>query len=849
MSVILPILESLRATFGRATFGRATLGQADRLSRQSAPRRLEAGIPSVDNQSARNKPVRTGDARFWLAAIGDSSDSAIVGKDLSGLITSWNKAAETMFGYAMEEIVGQPMIRIIPADRIDEEVSLLERVRRSGKMLYLETKRQCKDGRVIPVSLGVALIRDDAGRIIGVSNAVRDLPEMQRAHRDLERREALLRSILDTVPDALIVIDKQGFIHSFSVGAVRLFGYTAAEMMGQNVSVLLPASDWDQHNSALSGYAATGERHISGFGQRKDRGTFPMELAIGEVNLQGTRLFTTFVHDLTGQAEREREMRAANIELERLARDLTTARDLADRSNWAKSRFLSDMGHELRTPLDAVLANAAAFRADGGLNDTQSGQVDAMLDAGKHLLQLIGCVLELSEVEAEHVELQAVELDVLVAATACLDRVRPAAEAKGLTLRIAVAPGIRQKLVTDPLRLQQVLSNLLGNAVKLTNQGTVELRLRSMADGSVLRIAVADTSPGIPVEERRRLFRDFGRLDAEATNAAEGSGLGLALSARLATLMGGCVGHHDNPGGGSVFWLELPLETTNASTVAALPAEHISVTPVVPLHVLVVDDVAMNRDIAGSFLRSAGHRVTCVEGGAEAIAAVATVDFDVVLMDVRMPEMDGLEATRRIRALGNERGRVPIVALTAQAFPEQVTECRKAGMDSHLPKPFDPDTLLAAALRATVATPEPDESLGPTPASASVSVPLALPIIGSELLVFNPTSFERTAFYLAPEAVSSYLEAIAERGKSLLSGLRGPDAIVQAGDELAEAAHTIAGSAGMFGFERLTVVGRRFERAVQAGAAEVPALADGLSAALEVTLQAIHDRTLISVNA
>jgi PAS domain S-box-containing protein len=730
--------------------------------------------------------------------------------------------------------------RIIPSDRIDEDVAILEQVRRSEKIVHFETKRQCKDGRIIPLSLTVAPIRDERGRIIGVSNSAHDLTEMRRVHRDLERREALLRSVLDTVPDALIVIDRQGFIHSFSAAAVRLFDYSSAEMMGQNVGLLLPSADWEQHNSHLAGYSATGERHIIGCGQRKDGGTFPMELAIGEVNLPGTRLFTAFVHDLTVQAERERELRTANIELERMARHLAAARDIADRSNWAKSHFLAGMSHELRTPLNDILSYAESLRMEGGLNATQDGRVDAMLTAGKHLLQMITCVFDLSEVEAEHLELQAVELDVRVVAVACLDLVRPAAEAKRLALSIAEAPGTRHELVTDPTRLRQVLLNLLGNAVKFTSHGTVELRLRQMSDGSILRIEVADTGPGIPAEERLHLFQDFERLDAEPAADSESTGLDLALSARLATLMGGRLGYHDNPDGGSVFWLELPLETASESPPAVPPAADAPAPAPPVLHVLVVDDVAMNRDIAGSFLRAAGHKVTCVEGGAEAIAAVETMDFDVVLMDVRMPEMDGLEATRRIRALEGERGRVPIVALTAQAFSEQVAECHKAGMDSHLPKPFDPDSLLTAVLRAVEVRSARAEGIS----SASMSA-----VIGSDLVVFNPAVFELTAFYLSSEAVSSYMEAIAERGEALLRGLRGPDALVQTGDELAEAAHTIAGSAGMFGFERLTAVGRRFERAVQAGAAEAPALADGLSAALEVTLQAIHDRTLATADA
>jgi two-component system sensor kinase FixL len=233
-----------------------------------------------------------------------------------------------------------------------------------------------KDGRIIPVSLTVSPIRDDRGDIIGVSKIARDLTETQRIHSGLERREALLRSILDTVPDAMIVIDKQGDVHSFSVAAVRLFGYTSAEMVGRNISVLLPSIDWQRqhpdgthdagphgpgshgpgshgpgsdgpgshgprsHGAASRGpgphsvaFGATGEHPIIGFGQRRDRSTFPMKLVIGEVNLPRTRLFTAFVQDQTEPVERERELRSANTELERLARNLTTARDVADRAN------------------------------------------------------------------------------------------------------------------------------------------------------------------------------------------------------------------------------------------------------------------------------------------------------------------------------------------------------------------------------------------------------------------------------------------------------------------------------------------------------------------------------------
>ncbi|HEY0182786.1 MAG TPA: PAS domain S-box protein [Rhodopila sp.] len=791
------------------------------------------------------------DARFWLAAIAENSDDAIVGKDLNGRVMSWNKAAESMFGYSTSEIIGQPITRIIPWDRIDEETVIIDRIRRSEKIEHFETKRQCKDGRIIPVSLTVSPIRDDNGTIIGVSKIARDLSEAQRIHADLERREALLRSILDTVPDAMIVIDAQGTVHSFSVAAARLFGYTAAEIIGRNISALLPSVDWQQYNPNGTGFAATGERPIVGFGQRRDRSTFPMKLAIGEVILPRMRLFTAFVQDQSEPVERERELRAANTELERLARSLATARDVADRANWAKSRFLTGMSHELRTPLNGILGYAELLRMEGGLNPTQNERVAAMLGAGKHLLQIITGVLDLSEIEAERVELQAVEIDVLTVAMACLDLVRPQADAKHLALTISVARNTRHAVVTDPTRLRQILLNLLGNAVKYTAKGSIELRLRHVTDAFVLRIEVADTGPGIPATERRRLFRDFERLNDEATRGVEGAGLGLGLSARLAALLGGCLGHHDNPNGGSVFWLELPLDTVAISPPAQpsaseteLPADIQMPSPVV-LKILVVDDVVMNRDIAGSFLRAAGHEVTCVAGGSEAISAISEAHFDVVLMDVRMPEMDGLEATRRIRALEGERGRVPIVALTAQAFTEQVEECRNAGMNGHVSKPFDPETLLSAVLRASEAGTMNIEDLRPK----SRAVDDAIPVLGSDLQVFNAAAFERTATYLDPEIIASYLDEIAERGEALLSGLRQPDAIVRSADQLADAAHAIAGSAGLLGFERLTAMGRQFARAAHVGAAEAPSLADGLGAALEITLQTLHDRTLTKADA
>ncbi len=388
----------------------------------------------------------------------------------------------------------------------------------------------------------------------------------------------------------------------------------------------------------------------------------------------------------------------------------------AEQANLAKTRFLAGMSHELRTPLNGILGYAHLLRIDGGLTDMQAARVQAMLDAGAHLLELVNCVLDLATIEAGRAMLQKANVDPRVLAATCLDLVRPLAEAKSLALNLIIKSGLPYCLEVDAARLRQLLLNLLGNAVKFTTRGGVELRLMTVANGGTLRCEVADTGPGIPAAHRHRLFQDFERLGAGATRA-EGSGLGLFLCNQLATLMDGQVGHADNPAGGSVFWLELPLAHSASITLSSIapdpdPTDLLNVAEgqkapeaVPALHVLVVDDVLMNREIAKSFLHAAGFRVTCVESGAEAIAEVAIKDFDVVLMDVRMPVMDGLEATRRIRVLDGARGQVPVVALTAQVFAEQIAECHKAGMNSHLAKPFSPDMLLAAVAQAVKTKP------------------------------------------------------------------------------------------------------------------------------------------------
>jgi signal transduction histidine kinase len=390
-----------------------------------------------------------------------------------------------------------------------------------------------------------------------------------------------------------------------------------------------------------------------------------------------------------------RDLTAANLALEQEATirkaaeaEMRTAKEAAEQANQAKTRFVAMMTHELRTPLNGILGYAQLLRIETGLSVRQDAHVGAMMQAGRHLLEMIERVLDFASIESGRMELHPVEVSVRDLTEGCIAFISPLASERTLRLLVVNAHDAPRQIVADPSRLRQVLINLLGNAVKYTDAGSVELRVLAGASAGGLRIEVADTGRGIDAASRDRLFQDFERLEAATT--VEGTGLGLAIAARTIRLMGGSINYATNPNGGSVFWFELPA----GESAPPLPEPVNMGSARSGRDVLLVDDIKINRDIIGAFLDAAGHAVILAEGGEEAVRLASERQFDVILMDVRMPKVDGLEATRRIRALPGAQGQVPILALTAYTFPDQVAQCADAGMDGHLPKPVDYKTLI-----------------------------------------------------------------------------------------------------------------------------------------------------------
>jgi CheY-like chemotaxis protein len=346
------------------------------------------------------------------------------------------------------------------------------------------------------------------------------------------------------------------------------------------------------------------------------------------------------------------------------------------------------------------------LKLEGLLNTGQSLRVDAMMQAGQHLLSLIEKVLSFSSIDAGRLEVRPEPLAVRPFMEGCMDVVAPIAVERKLPLSTVIAPDTPSLIVADPARLKQILLNLLGNALKYTDHGGVELRVSAGAAPGGLRIDVADTGRGIDPAVRARLFQSFERLDS--ADQVEGAGLGLAIAARITEAMHGSIGHAENPGGGSIFWLELPpgdpaLPTTvPADRQADATSAQNSWGPGPPgnppsgKRLLIVDDIEMNRDLLQAYLRAAKLVPVLAASGEEAVDLASKEAFDLILMDVRMPGMDGLEATRRIRAMPAPLGRVPILGVTAHAFAEQVADCLAAGMDGHIAKPLAYDALMEA---------------------------------------------------------------------------------------------------------------------------------------------------------
>lgn len=591
-----------------------------------------------------------------LAAIVASSEDAIIGKTLDGTITSWNAAAERIYGYSHDEIVGKNVRLLFPPGTIHDELVDVARRLTAGELIqHYHSVRLRKDGTPVDVSMTISPIRAADGTIIGASTIARDIT----GQRESQER---FRALLESVPDSIIISDESGTISVINKQAELTFGYRREELLGQKIEILLPSELRVQHAAHRASYFADPNLRVMGPGRdltavRKDGSLFPVEIALSPLKVAGRMMVISSVRDGTERKRIENELTslAAALQehgnqLENLNRELQIARDHALDASRLKSLFLANMSHEIRTPMNGVLGMAELLIRTG-LNETQLRYATTIKESGAALLQVINDVLDISKIEVGKLELQLEDFDPVKLVEGAAELLAPQALKKQLVISAYIDPEIPSSLYGDHGRLRQILINLIGNAIKFSAQGAITVRASVEEHDSQsvkVKFSVADRGMGMSEEQVSRLFQPFVQIDPSMTRSYESSGLGLSISKKIVDLMHGEMGVQSEVGQGSTFWFSVPL---NYGTKAGI-IRRVSID----LHnarVLVVDDEDTTRDIIHDYVVSWGMRNGAARNAKEALellrAAAKTDPYSVAIIDLMMPETDGLELAKLIR--------------------------------------------------------------------------------------------------------------------------------------------------------------------------------------------------------
>ncbi len=517
-----------------------------------------------------------------------------------------------------------------------------------------------------------------------------------RIAQQLRDREANLQAVLNTLVNGIVTIDGRGTIKTVNPAVERVLGYTESELLGQNVRMLMPEPYRSAHDGYLHNYLSSGKAKIIGtgrevVGERKDGSVFPMELAVGEMEVSGERLFVGIITDITARKSAEE--------------GLVAAREMADQANRSKSDFLANMSHEIRTPMNAIIGMGhLAMRTE--LTDKQRGYLSKIQSAAQSLLGIINDILDFSKIEAGKLTMESIEfqLDDVLNSLSTIIGIKT--EEKNIELLFSRAPEIPPLLIGDPMRLGQVLTNLANNAIKFTEQGEIFVGMEKLqADGErvQLRFTVRDTGIGMTPEQSARLFQPFSQADTSTTRKYGGTGLGLSICKKLVSMMEGEIGLTSAAGKGSSFiftaWFGVAADQRAGSAQPLLQWQG--------LRVLVVDDSPSATEILASTLKVIGCKPSVVHSGLEALAELerdqqsnGDEGYSVALIDWKMPYLSGIETIRRIKASSIISQKIKCVLITAYSQDEIVEEAKALGLEGILYKPITPSLLLGAMMHA-----------------------------------------------------------------------------------------------------------------------------------------------------
>ena len=706
-------------------------GQVRWISAESNPRTLPDGSTFwegviIDITSRKRAETQIGLEQQSYRLLADNVSDNIWTSDLQGRFTYLSPSIETLLGYTVDEAMALSHLDFLTPEERAREVARMQTMQNSveadGSIAFNGqiTEHEClrKDGRRIWVEVSVNTLTNPEGEVIGLSGITRDITARKRAEqqvlelnatleqrvqertealkRTTERLELALQATRDGLWDWNLATDQAKVSESYW----EMLGHTDKPLEGSIETLWLELLHPDDRDRVLA--EARSSLHVGGhrsmeFRLRAGDGSYRWVLWRGQAvdrDFLGRPLRAIGTHvDITERHILEERIRAVNTSLEQKVEERTM--ELA-RTNAAKSLFLAHMSHEIRTPMSGILG-----MTELALHDQSKEKLRHYLEgiqvSAQSLLEILNDILDFSKIEAGKVHIERAP----VAVRRLMEQLRvlmePSASAKRLGLSVAVEADVDPYVLGDSLRLRQVLANLLGNAIKFTESGTVVLRV-SRAGPDRLRFAVIDTGIGLTPEQCQGLFEAFSQADVSITRRYGGTGLGLAISQQLVTLMGGRIEVDSEAGRGSCFSFEIvakPCAARPESAVIPRPDAD-QLATLAGRRVLLVEDDPINREFVQTILERYGVRVALAGNGREAFEHCQAVLPELILMDIQMPIMDGYEASRRIRALD---GRIPIVALSAHAYEEDVRQSLAAGMNEHVSKPVNTDRLLGLLVK------------------------------------------------------------------------------------------------------------------------------------------------------
>jgi PAS domain S-box-containing protein len=643
---------------------------------------------AVDITEQKLAAERLAESEGRFQALANLAPAGIFRTDAQGQCTYVNAAWLRLTGLGDDEWQGELWASALHPDDRDRVASIWKQTVENHEECRMEFRWLRPDGSVIWVDTLARPEYDQAGQVAGFIGVNLDVTEHHEAIAALARRDQQLSMITDNVTDAVVRLALDGTCLYASPSAKDLFELSAGALIGANLLAGFHPED-DEKVRATFASLASGQEKRALIAFRSAAPTEPdryrwMEANCATLHDHRSRKpveIIASIRDVSHTKALEAELRAARAEAE----DAATA----------KSAFLANMSHDIRTPMNGLLGFAELLKSTD-LDGKQAEYVQMVAESGRGMMQLLNDILDLSKIEAGLMQVSSEPMDLQHKLTGVVRLLEPIARDKHVQLELEISEEIPKWITGDRLRFRQIALNLIGNAIKFTERGSVSVRAAPSACGTKLELAVTDTGIGIAAKDLETIFQQFTQADGSVARRFGGSGLGLSITSQLAHLMGGDVTVESTINKGSTFLVTLPLEACEAPSATDDEANgraEGSDERSAGIRLLIAEDNSINQELIAAMARQAGYEATIVGDGSIAIERVATAaateqPFDMVLMDLQMPGTDGLTATRRLREQGYGPDKLPIIALTANAYPDDIARCHAAGMQAHIAKPF-----------------------------------------------------------------------------------------------------------------------------------------------------------------